>query len=430
MFGKRRRIWAILLAVLVLTLALSYGAGAATRKIVVANVGSLDGTQKAIAEFTAKTGIEVELVVLYWSTFNEKITMMLATGQQLDCIRFDTGHAVAAALNGWIRPLTPFIERDNLNLNVWPPTVLWLEPWSEFGEIYVLPYNIAVSTMFYNRAHFQDAGVAYYPTQYGHPELQWDTWKQGLKKLTRIGANGQVERWGTNVSVGTEGYYLMGMFDASWATPRVDQFLGATPEVSDGMQQMIDLWLVDGVAPQIHQRNAVSLQAGNVATQLRQTGSWMVSIDPTQLDLGLAPLPWAKDVAVQGGVNSWGISATSKDVEAAWEFVKYFTYDEGYLAWLQYESLSPPCHRNYWRAWTEVMQPAMPNADFLVALEGANHLRNNTLMTMSPVWDSTMKAIFEGAIKQASGGEMPVKAAMEAIEDTMNALLRDNPVFK
>lgn len=418
-----------LVAIAVMCFAVSVAEGAKPSKLVAINVGSLEGTEKAVAEFTKKTGIEVELIVTSWGAFDEKVPMMLAAGQQLDLIRFDGGHAAKATLSGWLVPLTPLITRDKLNLNMYPKPVLWYPPYDTLGDIYTLPYNIAVSTTFYNRSHFRDAGVPYLTTEYGHPSLQLDNWTAFLKKLQRAGADGQVERWGTMISVGLEGYYLLGIFDVDWVAPSVDRFLGATPEVANAYTRMINIWLKDGVAPKAHERGGLSLGTGNLSTQVTQTGTWMTQVDPTQLDLGLSPLPWGATVAVQGGINSWGISATCQDVESAWQFVKYFTYEEGYIPWLKYESLSPPVHRQYWRNWMDTLRHALPNADLTVVLEGANYLRGSR-MTLSPAWASAIKPVFEKAVNKAARGEAPVAAAMGEVEDIINSLLRENPLFK
>jgi ABC-type glycerol-3-phosphate transport system substrate-binding protein len=420
----------VALAVIILLWAAAFTAeGARTEKLVAINVGSLDGTTKAVAEFTQKTGIEVELIVTSWGAFDEKVPMMLAAGQQLDLIRFDQGHAAKAALSGWLIPLTPLIARDKLNLNMYPKPVLWHAPYDILGDIYTLPYNMAVSTTFYNRSHFRDAGVPYLTTEYGHPSMQLDAWTASLKKVQRIGADSKVERWGTMISVGPEAYYLLGLFGVDWVTPRVDRFLGATPEVVDAYTRLIDIWLKDGVAPKAHERGGLALLNGNLSTQVMQTGSWMTQVDPQQIDLGLAPLPWGSTVAVQGGINGWGISSTCTDVESAWRFVKYFTYDEGYVPWLKYESLSPPVHRQYWRNWMDTLRRGLPNADLTVALEGANYYWN-TRMSLLPAWAGTIKPVFEKAIYKAARGEAPVAAAMSEIEETMNSLIRENPLFK
>ncbi|NLN19560.1 MAG: extracellular solute-binding protein [Firmicutes bacterium] len=403
--------------------------GVCAAKLVAINPGTHDGTTKAVAEFTKKTGIEVEVIATNWTAFDEKVPLMLAAGQQLDLIRFDQGHAALAALSGWIIPLTPLIERDKLNVNMWPKPVLWHAPYDLLGDVYTLPYNMAVSTTFYNRAHFRDAGVAYLTTEYGDPSMQIDAWVATLKKLQRVGADGKVDIWGTMISVGVEAYYLLGIFGVDWVTQRIDRFLGATPEVVAAYQRLVDVWLKDRVAPTPAERSGLALVNGNLATQVMQTGSWMVQIDPQQVDIGVAPLPWGTTVAVQGGINSWGISSTCKDVEAAWKFVKYFTYEEGYVPWLQYESLSPPVHRQYWRHWMETLRHGLPNADLTVPLEGANYYWN-TRMSLLPNWTGSIKPVFERAVRKAAAGEAPVAAAMAEIEETMNSLIREQPLFK
>ncbi|HHW08745.1 MAG TPA: extracellular solute-binding protein, partial [Firmicutes bacterium] len=75
------------------------------------------GTEKAFAEFTKATGIEVEAIVVNsWILWEEKAALMIATGQQLDLLRCDTGRAAQAALRGWLIPLSPLVALDNIDL--------------------------------------------------------------------------------------------------------------------------------------------------------------------------------------------------------------------------------------------------------------------------------------------------------------------------
>ena len=222
-----RKMWTFFVLVLVLTLLCSPGVLAKQRKLVAINFSSIvGGTEKAFAEFTEETGIEVEAVVVSsWTVWDEKVRLMLAAGQQLDLLRCDTGRAAMAALEGWLIPLGPLVARDNVDISVIPKPVLWHAPYPMLGDFYTIPYNVAMNMQFYNRAHFAEAGLNVPPVQWGHPDLQFDKWVNLVKKLQRTGTDGKVERWGTLVNVGTEGYFLLGIFGVDWVTPMVDRFL-------------------------------------------------------------------------------------------------------------------------------------------------------------------------------------------------------------
>jgi len=317
------------------------------------NMSGVAGTEKAFAEFTKATGIEVEAIVVNsWTLWEEKATLMIATGQQLDLLRCDTGRAAQAALRGWLIPLSPLVALDNIDLSILPKPVIWHAP-----------YNI-----------------------------------------------------------------LLGMFGVDWVTPYVDRFLGATPEVVEAYSRLINLWLVDRVAPRTNESNGVAIERSNLSTQIRETGSWEFNVDPKQIDMAMAPLPWGTVPITRGGINSWGITSTCKDIEAAWEFVKYFTLGDGLLPWMEYMSKSPFLRRQYITYSIENIRTRMPNTDLSLMYEIGNYYWDTGII-LSPAWDS-IRPIFEGAVKKASAGEDPVSVAMSEVENAINKLLQESPLFK
>lgn len=77
----------------------------------------------------------------------------------------------------------------------------------------------------------------------------------------------------------------------------------------------------------------------------------------------------------------------------------------------------------------ETLRHGLPNADLTVPLEGANYYWN-TRMSLLPNWTGSIKPVFERAVRKAAAGEAPVAAAMAEIEETMNSLIREQPLFK
>ena len=424
---KPPRILSLVLLTLVAALIVlaPLGLAATPEKLVIVNSGSLAGTTAAVAAFTEKTGIPVEVNAFTWNEWDEKLPIMLATGQQVDLIRFDTSHAAQYALEGWLVPLTPLAERDpDVDLSLIAQAALWHGPYDRLGEIYTIPYNIAAHVMFYDRKLLQEAGLAEFPTEHGHPDLQWDAWLETVKKLTKRGSDGEVTQWGT-AALGSDGYYLIGLWDVDWVTDDLSRFRGADPDVVEAFTRMTDLWLRDGVAPPADRRAGFSLLDRNIATNVRQTGSWMNSLDPTQNDLGVAPIPWGKKVAVQGGINSWGISKTTEHLDAAWEFLKFFTFGEGIIHWMEHESRSPVLNRAYGAHWIEQTQANLPNADLSVILDAASHWWS-TQLYLSPA-QQRINALFLPAVASVGRGEKPAAVAMQEIADAVNRILQAEP---
>ncbi len=425
MRGYQKKQVVIWVATLVMIVVFGVASAADSQKLVIVNSGSIDGTEAAVAAFTEETGIEVEAYAFSWSEWDEKLPIMLATGQQVDLIRFDTGHAAQYALDGWLVPLTPLVERDSeADLSVFPPAALWHGPYDRLGEIYTIPYNIAAHVQFYDRKSFSEAGMAEFPTEHGHPDLQWDRWVETLKKLTIRGTGDEVQQWGT-AALGGDGNYLIGLWGVDWVNEDLTRFRGADADVVNAFTRMVDLWLTDGVAPRAEQRSGYSLLAGNIATHVRQTGSWMTNLDPSQNDLGVAPIPWGTEVAVQGGINSWGISNTTENLDAAWEFLKYFTMGDGIKHWMEHESRSPVLNREYGEYWIEQTQANLPNADLGVILDAGSHWWASQLY-LSPARPQ-INSVFLPAVASVGRGEKPASVAMSEIAEAVNRMLEAQP---
>lgn len=415
---------AISLAIVIL-----FASGALATKIVAYDAaGSLVGQKEAIKAFTAKTGIEVEILASPWTEWEEKVPLMLATGEQLDVIRFDHVRLAKAVRDGWLISLMPYIQRDKIDLTMFPKAALWYPPFDKIGELYTLPYNVALTVTWYNRAQLQESGVAFPSSKYGHQDTYYDNFVGMVKKLVRTDLDGRVTRWGTQVT-GDGSQLIMAFSQADWVSEKVDRFRGTDPDVVEALTKITNLWLKEGVTGLRTGGGGGSLPDGTLATLVRQTGSWYTSLDPKNIDIGIAPMFWGgKGPGVNGGINSWGISSTSKNREAAWEFVKYFTCDDGVIGWMDNVSLSPPVHKKYARPWMERMAANMPNANLDTVMQAAEFLfipRG----TLSTAWGECSK-LLGTATKAVSRGEKSVMQAMSEIKDQIDTMLKANPVYK
>jgi multiple sugar transport system substrate-binding protein len=93
---------------------------------------------------------------------------------------------------GELENLTPYINRDKINLDAFFPNILTdLAVPTGSKNYYALPRNYVVSLLYYNKNVFDKAGIAY-------PDESWD-WNRLLevaKKLTIRNADGTVAQFG------------------------------------------------------------------------------------------------------------------------------------------------------------------------------------------------------------------------------------------
>ncbi|HHW09748.1 MAG TPA: extracellular solute-binding protein [Firmicutes bacterium] len=99
--------------------------------------------------------------------------------------------------NNIVESLTPYVEKGLFgNLDVYFPGVL--ESVKYKGELYFLPHRMSVNTTLYNRQVFEESGIGG-----DRPPETWDDFIAIAKKLTILGPNNQVERYGASLQVST-----------------------------------------------------------------------------------------------------------------------------------------------------------------------------------------------------------------------------------
>jgi ABC-type glycerol-3-phosphate transport system substrate-binding protein len=145
--------------------------------------------------------------------------------------------------------------------------------------------------------------------------------------------------------------------------------------------------------------------------------------------LTVAPMPWGTQSAMQGGINGWAISKTSTNPDAAWEFIKYFTADEGAMHWSNLRSgNSPLVHRAYTGKWVEMISNrlSLAPASVQTTILGGSAYFWDVPILVSPAWPN-VQPLYMGALRSIASGEKEAKQAMAEIEDAINGYLREAP---
>lgn len=105
-------------------------ARAAEGQVTVMIPGTLlsESWEQAVAAFTKRTGIEVDVVVAAsWEEMMQKVPVMVAGGVAPDALYHDSGVQADLVNNGSVRPLDEFIARENFDFpfglsRSWPAT--------------------------------------------------------------------------------------------------------------------------------------------------------------------------------------------------------------------------------------------------------------------------------------------------------------------
>lgn len=307
--------------------------------------GTVESTEKTVIKVTTWTdeieamkmletsfeaenpSIDVEIVEFPSEEYQDKLVIQLAGGANLDVIQMkNTADYSDIATKGQLLDLEPMVKADGLDIVPYGPLYKGLKI---NDQLFGLPYRKTAWALFYNKTLFDDKGIAY-PTE----DMTWDQFRDLAKQMTSGSGNEKV--WGAYLHTWPQTWYGMGLQTGATI---IDQDL--TPfEV--GLQFRMDLEADGSIMPFIEAKAtnahyktefAKGMTAMNVIgdfhiQQLRD----LEKEGQISFDWDIVPMPHPEGVEANttwGTANPIGISKTSKNKEAAWEFVKYTAGKEG-----------------------------------------------------------------------------------------------------
>lgn len=251
----------------------------------------------------------------------------LHAGEGPDLFYPATHVAYALQLQEQLLPLAEYIEADQLDLSAYDAEALAL--YTQSGDPYCLPADIAAQAVIYNKERFDAAGVAY-------PSAEW-SWEEFLALAEELSSSvGNEEERLFGVDDSTHMWPLLlwsqtghGVFDDPYS-PR--QLLLDEPEALSALQWVADLANVHGVAPTRELQDDLEISDFFLAEKaaMRIVGQWEIAhyLAEANFPFGLAPLPRGQFAVNRLDGSCYAISANTKEPEAAWEFLKFLAAPE------------------------------------------------------------------------------------------------------
>ena len=271
--------------------------------------------------------IKVELIDIASSEYSNKLTVMLNGGNDLDVVWVkDPDNTPSIAERGQLEDLAPYIERDGLDLSAMNGAdALKLD-----GKQVALPVSTGFYVLYYNKDIFDAAGV-----EYPGNDMTWAEFEELAKKVTSGEGNEKkygalfhtwqacVQNWAVQ-----DGKHTILDTDYSFMKPSYEMVL----RMQDEGTVMDYSTLKTG---NIHYSSV--FMEGQCA--MMPMGSWFMSTmiektkaGETSVNWGVATLPHPEGVEAGwtvGSTTPMGVSASSKYKDAAWEFVKFCSGEEG-----------------------------------------------------------------------------------------------------
>jgi len=282
-------------------------------------------SQQAVVDafHAANPKITVDVSVSDWEAYWDKVQTGIAGGAAPDVFAMDGPLFPDYQSRDVLLDLKPYIDRDGYDL-----TQLADQGVADFttadGGQYGLPRDLNTIVLYYNKAMFDAAGIAY-------PDDSWDWAKlvEAGKQLTKdFDGDGTVDQWGLYTeTTDMENYWLSLVWQngGDVMAPDGQTTVLDTPEAAGGIQFFQDLiWKEKVMAdPALFAETGDAFEQGKAA--MESNGSWLVPTHTAAgLDFGIAPLP-AGPAGRFTSVNPTGavVYQGTKAPDAAWEFVKY-----------------------------------------------------------------------------------------------------------
>jgi multiple sugar transport system substrate-binding protein len=323
---KRLFLWFTLMAMVVLVMTTGTWAKRETIKFSVWDYSMTPEYKMVIDAFEKENpGIKVEVIDIAAAQYPDKMTVMLAAGEDVDAFAIKDFASYANYLSrNYLTPLDTYARRSKVNLKLYGGALNYVK---SRRKLMAIPYRSDIYILYYNKDLFDKAKLPY-PTN----DMTWKQFQNTAKKLTSgEGANkvwgAYIHSWRSQVQCPpllTTKYTLV---DGKYS------FLKPAYEMILQMQNVDKsiMSLAEIRTSNTHYR--AFFESGKVG--MVYMGTWYIGSllsDKHNVRWGIVKAPhWPKNKAgaTIAGLTTLGINSKSSNKAAAWKFVNYLSGVKG-----------------------------------------------------------------------------------------------------
>ena len=277
----------------------------------------VDAQQKMVDKFNEEHPDIQVVLEAYGSDFDTKISASMGSGDAPDVMYMWN----YPAYHDGLEPLDSYIEKEGEEYKKNFYSTLWNYN-SYDGQIYGLPVGFTTHCVYYNKDLFEKAGVE-------EPKDGW-TWEDLEEKAKKINEATGVK--GFSFSMKPDPYdYEMYLWSNGTAycdkEGKMEGYINSDKALET--YKMFQDMAKDGYAVATEKSGSDEFESGQTAMFVY--GAWAVKkYTEAGVNFGLAKLPSFGTEKSASILSSSGvaIAKSSKNKEAAWEFVKYWTDEE------------------------------------------------------------------------------------------------------
>ncbi len=267
---------------------------------------------------------------------DEKLRQAISSGKGPDVgLSYSTDVVGSFCSSGAFRDLGPYVERDEVDLDQFPETVISYTQYE--GQQCSMPVLADAYGLYYNTAMFAEAGITEPPKTISELDAL-------AKQLTIRSADGTIERAGFLPLMGwyeNSPSHLGPHFGATWLKDDGTSNIGSDPQWVEMLEWNKSLVEWFGYEKLVEFRTSLgeeyspdnAFHQGKVAMNVDgEYRNAFIAADAPDLEYATAPFPMADDLVDRYGSgyvtgNIIGIGKGSDNPEAAWELIKYLTTD-------------------------------------------------------------------------------------------------------
>jgi|GEM_PF-2335573 len=353
----------------------------------------------------------------FWDYFT-RLNTAVAGGVGPDLAMNDTTTLTVRAQNNVIVNIDDFINEDDFNTDDFYPILMEMMEYE--GSYYGLASDTDVRVLYYNRAHFEEAGL-----DPDSPPTNWEEWEEYTEALTIIDDNGLVEQMGFSAEIGISNMSLhtLGWTNGGdwWDEEGKPTFTEPeNVEALEFMERINNIYGENAMSAFRSQASALDYNPfiAETVSMVVETNNLLQDIERynPDMDYGIATIPYnVEPVTYSAGFN-YEIIDNDDDASAraAWEFMKFLTSED---VQLRIHNELGNLVSNINAAESEEL---MQNENWVSIVEEMEHARFIEFINELPTWNSTLNSAEEAVLQSNVSPEDALQEAQEIAEDAVN----------
>ncbi len=289
--------------------------------------------QNIITKFNEENGKGIRVVgeEVPWDggAYSENLFNTIMGGGEIDCAAWKLTATPLFVNNNLLADLTPFLDNWEDQAEIDDNLYAIMQKAGNSDKTYVMPWNIQVLYVYYRPSYFEMAGIDIPKT--------YEEFLQAIEKTTMdTDGDGSIDVYGYGMRGAKGGQEPWGSFLAGRGGS-FDQL--TTPEAIQGMQDFIDIYQKGYVPPTAvndgFSEIITNFQSGLTAMTIHHTGSSPQMEELLGDDVSAFPFPSGVGQWTSMGDTETVIFESSKNKEAAFEWVSYLATGDGQRMWCE-----------------------------------------------------------------------------------------------